>query len=138
VASFVLDASAALACCFEDEATPFSDRLTAQMEAGEEAIVPSHWPVEFLSALQQGRRRKRIDEAGLLDSLRFFASFRISIEPPIPVTALPSLRALCRKHDLSAYDAAYLGIAMRLMLPLATIDGRLIAASTLEGVALIA
>jgi len=107
------------------------------MEAGEEVVVPAHWPVEFLSALQQGRRRKRIDEAGLADSLQFFASFRITIEPPIPVTELPTLRKLCRKHDLSAYDAIYLAIAMRLTLPLATIDGRLIAASNAESVVLV-
>jgi len=137
VAAFVLDASATLACCFEDEASPFSDRLTARMESGEELVVPAHWPVEFLSALQQGLRRRRIDEAGMADSLQFFASFRITIEPPITVTELPALRALCRKHDLSPYDAVYLAMAMRLMLPLATSDGRLIAASNAEGVVLV-
>lgn len=134
MSAIVLDASAALACCFEDEASPFSDQLTARMEARETVFVPAHWPVEFLSALQQGLRRKRIDEAGLADSLRFFASFSIKVDSPRPVTTLAALRALCRKHDLSAYDAVYLAMAMRSNLPLATIDARLIAASHAEGV----
>lgn len=42
---------------------------------------------------------------------------------------------LARAHHLSAYDASYLELAIRLGLPLACLDGKLRAAARATGVA---
>ena len=60
MAAFVVDASAALAWCFEDEANVWSDGLLKRLKDGDTIFVPAHWAVEILNGLVVASRRNRI------------------------------------------------------------------------------
>lgn len=128
--SFVLDASVALAWCFEDESTAETDDLLARLRT-ESVIAPSIWVFEIANALTVAQRRERIVEAKAVLFASTLQSLPIEVAPPPPVA---SIMAIAVTHGLSAYDAAYLELAERTGLPLAALDGRLRAAALSVGV----
>lgn len=137
MAVFVVDASAALAWCFEDEANSWADGLLQRLRQGDEIAVPSHWPTEILNGLLVAARRKRInpDQPALLwDEL---ARLPIGVEPALTAIQAKTVLALGEKHELTVYDAAYLELAHRRQLPLGTLDSDLRKAAQIEGVALL-
>jgi predicted nucleic acid-binding protein len=132
--SFVLDASTTLAWCFEDEATADAPGLLERLR-GDEAIVPPLWLLELANGLVVAERRARLTRA---DSARFLALIRqlpIQIDQTATMDLAGSVMDLARAYDLSAYDAAYLELALRLGAPLATLDVRLRSAAERAGVA---
>lgn len=135
--SFVLDASAALAWCFEDEKTGASGQLLGRMISGEQAYVPAHWPAEVLSAVLHGKRRGRVDGTGIEQFLSDLAGFHISVAQSLDLMDLQGLLEVAEKLTLSGYDAAYLLLARHLGLPLATCDKALQRACILAGIELI-
>lgn len=135
--AFVLDASVALSWCFSDEASSFTEVLLARAASGEDLFVPAHWPTELLSALLQGKRRSRITDPEIDRFLKDLASFRVVIEESYSTSRMQELRTLAEKHSLTAYDAAYLDLAKRYSLPVATLDQRLRQACISEGTVLL-
>ncbi len=136
MARLVPDASATLTWCFEDEATPWTDALLAQLKAGDEATVPAHWPLEVANALLIAIRRGRIsrDKAN-----RFFGDLRalpIRVNPESSEAAFDRVFKLAKQYNLSVYEAAYLELAIREGLPLAALDDDLRKASRAAGVSL--
>jgi predicted nucleic acid-binding protein len=136
VSLVIIDSSMTLAWYFEDEKTETSlavlDRV---VEAG--AIVPVLWPLEVLSGLQAAVRRGRITAAyrdAALDDLRALV---IVIDPGTNQHAWSATLRLCDRFGLTPYDAAYLELAQRLRLSLATLDGELIRAAQTESVPLV-
>lgn len=129
--SFVLDASVGCAWVFADETTDALDALLEQ--AGDEVVyVPAVWRLEVTNALVLAARRGRIpsdDVAAYWEQLERLAIERVAWAPPITRTV-----ELCKKHELTAYDAEYLALAVWLRLPLATVDERLAVAARAEGV----
>jgi predicted nucleic acid-binding protein len=97
--------------------------------------VPAIWPLEVANVLLVSERRQRLTQA---QTTRF-----VELLQALPITVdrgqkgLDSLLALGREHKLSAYDAAYLELATRLGLALATQDARLSAAAIAIGVSLV-
>ena len=130
---FVLDCSITMAWCFDDEATPYTDSVRDSLPDSR-AVVPTLWPVEVANAVIVGERRKRLDEARSRHFLTLLTSLPITTDDETAVRAWADTMHLARAHGLSAYDAAYLELAMRLGLPLATLDGKLIAAAKAVGV----
>lgn len=133
--TFVVDTSVTVAWCFEDESTPATEAILDRL-ATENALVPALWALEVSNVLLVAERRRRITEA---QAVRFIALLR---ELPIDVdVAPPDLTAIlatgCR-HNLTAYDAAYLILAEREGLPLATLDRGLREAARAAGVPLLA
>jgi predicted nucleic acid-binding protein len=131
--SFVLDASVALAWCFGDEE---SDRGVRILEAlrSSDAIVPQLWTLEVANALLVAERRQRLD-AGQADRfIRMFLGLPIGADPGSRSAAFREIRQLARTHGLSVYDATYLELALRMSLPLATMDASLRRAAESEGV----
>jgi predicted nucleic acid-binding protein len=98
-----------------------------------DACAPSLLFFEIRNALLLGERRKRITEAMSAAFIRDLALLRIRLEPP---PGGISLMALARERKLTIYDAAYLELAMREGMPLATLDRALEKAAIAEGVAL--
>jgi predicted nucleic acid-binding protein len=131
---FVLDASVALAWCFEDESSEAADAIL-DLLASAEAIVPATWPVEVGNALLAGERRKRITPAGIARSLGLLGELDVRVEEAGMHSSLGDLVALARSAKLSVYDAAYLFLAMREGVPLATLDRALGEAARKAGVA---
>jgi predicted nucleic acid-binding protein len=130
--AFVLDCSIAVAWCFEDEATPETDALLARL-ADETAAVPSLWPLEMGNVLTMAERRGRITTARLADFLASLDDLSITIDEATTSRALREILALARAERLTTYDAAYLELAMRLGVPLATRDRHLATASARLG-----
>jgi len=132
--TFVLDASVALAWCFADEVSPATltirDRLTS-----ERAIVPSLWLYEVANALTVASRRGRMSAETATDMARLVVSLPIDLAEP--VRDLTELMHLAAQHGLSAYDAAYLHLALTSELPLATLDDRLATSARAAGVRLL-
>ena len=129
----VLDASVALAWCFDDESSDVADRvLDTVMTAG--GVVPASWPLEIANALRTAERRGRLTVADHARLRELLVALPISVEPVDLVGALGDVSEIARTADLSVYDAAYLALAARRELPLATTDARLVRACAAIGV----
>jgi len=136
VTDFVLDTSVTMAWCFPDEETPETRDLFTRMRTSA-AIVPAVWPLEVANVLLIGERRQRLTQAQVVQFIQLLQTLAITVDTGMATDALNPMVALGRNHDLSAYDAAYLELAMRWGLPLATQDARLRAAATRAGVPLL-
>jgi len=124
--------------CCEDETTPASEETLDWAIRGCELPVPSLWLWEIMNVLSVTVKRQRITAERAKDFLIQLGTFNFQIDPPPSVKDLPRLQLLAESHKLTAYDAAYLGLAMRLSLPLATGDGDLRKAAAAESVELLA
>ncbi|HUH13848.1 MAG TPA: type II toxin-antitoxin system VapC family toxin [Longimicrobiales bacterium] len=132
--NFVLDASVALAWCFEDEGGDYADGVLDALRTSE-AIAASLWPLEVANGLLTAERRGRVEAGEAASFGRLLLALPIVIDPVARSRAFEATRAAARTHALSAYDAAYLELAVRLGVPLATLDERLGRAAEAEGVA---
>jgi len=132
---FVLDCSVTMAWCFDDEATPYTDGVRDSL-AELRAVVPSLWPLEVANAAVVGERRKRLDEARSRRFIVLLEALPIVVDDETAARAFRDVIHLARAYQLSAYDAAYLELAVRRGLPLACLDGKLKAAAASAGVAL--
>ncbi len=129
--AFVVDASVSAAWFLPDEATPASE-AALQATATHDVWVPALWLLEIGNLLLNAERRKRITAAKRVELANAAAALRIRVDrEPVTITALDELAA---RHRLTAYDAAYLELALRRGLPLATRDDALRTAMTTAGV----
>ena len=133
---FVLDASMTMAWCFQDERTTESEAVGLALSLHEQAVVPAVWSVEVCNAALRGLRRNRLTAAEVFSFLRALDRFPISQTAPLQRAEILHLLDRARTYELSAYDASYLDLALRLGLPLATRDARLQDAATQAGVPL--
>jgi predicted nucleic acid-binding protein len=136
VSAFVLDASVALAWCFADEATAATDAVLDRL-GQEEAAAPALWRLEVANALAMAERRGRLSPAGLTRSVALLQQLAVVIDREGSERAFRELLDLARGERLTVYDAAYLELALRLGLPLASKDARLREAATRLGLALL-
>ncbi|MGH7477612.1 MAG: type II toxin-antitoxin system VapC family toxin [Longimicrobiales bacterium] len=131
--NFVIDASVALAWCFEDEGGDYALAVLEELRASE-AVAASLWPLEVANGLLTAERGGRIEPADARRFARLLLSLPIAVDRVARREVFEASHALARKHALSAYDAAYLELAVRLGVPLATLDDRLTDAAGEEGV----
>ena len=136
MATFVVDASATLPWCFADEATDATNALLARLKTGDAALVPGHWPTEVANALLIAVRRGRINLQDAQQFLEDLDALPIRIDPTTPKLARLHIMPLAEKHMLTIYDAAYLELALRQSVPLATLDDDLRKAAIASGVSL--
>lgn len=134
---FVLDASVTLAWCFPDEHTTYAEAALDLLANGVEAITPAIWPFEVANALLAGEKRKRVTVAQVTSILRRIADLPISVDPVQTSDAFQQVLPLARQTGLTEYDAAYLELALRRGLPLATLDVRLEKAAKDAGIVLL-
>ena len=130
---FVLDASVTACWAFQDEEHADAEWAFRQMRAGE-AVVPCLWWFEVSNILVVNELRRRITPSDTAAFLVHLSKLRVR-EDRNPNE--DSVLRLARAHRLSVYDAAYLELAQREGLPLATLDGDLRKAAVGEGVALL-
>ncbi|MBV8738293.1 MAG: type II toxin-antitoxin system VapC family toxin [Alphaproteobacteria bacterium] len=135
--SLVLDASLALSWYFEDERTPSADALLNSI-ADDGAVVPAHWRLEIANGFQTAIRRKRIDANFRDRAIAQLDCLVIVVDLETDRYAWTSTLRLADRFGLTPYDAAYLELAARQMLPLATLDKALSAAASALGVAIAA
>ena len=134
--AFIIDCSMTMAWCFEDEKSDEASRIQ-DLLAAEAAIVPIHWPLEVVNVLATAEKRKRISAADSTQFLKLLSIFDIRIDEQGSGRAFGHVFPLCRDQALTSYDAAYLDLAIRSQLPLATLDDDLRRAATSLGVELL-
>ena len=130
--AFVLDASAAIAWALRED-DPRAD-LARERARTEDATVPMLWWFEVRNALIANERRGRLTERHTARFLREISRLAVTVDRA-PDEA--GILTLARRHRLTVYDAAYLELAVREALPLATLDTRLAVAAQSEAVPLI-
>jgi predicted nucleic acid-binding protein len=131
--SLVLDSSVALAWVYAEETTVAIQSVFASVrESG--AWVPGFWKLEVANILEMGVRRGRTDAAFRDDTLADLALLPISVDEETDRQAWMATLKLAVRHRLTVYDAAYLELALRKGLPLATLDRELRSAAVAEGV----
>ena len=134
--SFVLDSSVALSWCFRDEQSDESLEILTLARA-QAVFVPSLWHLEMANVLGMAFRRQRLHENDLAWALRLFTTLDMHTDTASPTINTSVLLPLMQAYSLTAYDAVYLELALRLDLPLATLDRELAAASENAGVTLL-
>lgn len=139
MAEFVLDASVAFSWCFPGdptEDTPYSRRILSKL-ATNDAIVPGIWAFEIANIIFVAfNKRKRINQKQIDEYLMRLKALPIRVELNDVWTNI-ALESQARKWNLPAYDAAYLDLALRKKLPLATADDDLRKAAQAEGIAVL-
>ena len=134
--SLVIDSSITLAWLFADERTEAADSVLRRVsESG--AVAPSLWRLEVANALQTAIRRKRIDAAFRDASLTDLRSLVVTIDTETDDHAWADTLRLAERWRLTLYDAAYLELAQRLEVPLASLDQALRTAAGELGLAVL-
>ncbi len=126
--SIVLDASMAIAWLFDDERTLAAHAVMRRVVA-EGALVPTLWRLEVANLLRNAVRRGRCDEAYVDRSFARLGRLAIHSDGDTDTHAWGATRQLSREENLTLYDAAYLELALRKQLSLASCDAALIAAA---------
>lgn len=132
--AFVLDASISAVWALADESSPLAD-LAADRLKNENALVPPLWWYEVRNLLVVNERRRRMTVEDSARYLELLSSFPIQVDPVEDEQAV--LRS-AREYRLSFYDAAYLAVAQRNRIPLATLEKALQAAALAAGIPLLA
>jgi predicted nucleic acid-binding protein len=130
---FVLDASVAACWLLPDERHPVAEAAYKRI-ANDQAVAPALWWFELRNLLIVNERRGRLDAAKTARALRLLRALPVTIDASVEEE---TLMQLARHHRLTAYDAAYLELAVRKGLPLATLDSALCVAARAEAVSLI-
>ncbi len=119
--SLVLDSSVTLAWVYSDETTAPVLQIFELLSQGG-AWVPGLWRLEVANVLEMGVRRKRHDKNFRDATLADLAQLPIQVDSQTDQQAWSATLRLAEKHQLTLYDAAYLELALRRNLPLATLD----------------
>ena len=125
---FVVDNSVVISWCFEDEGSSYTEAVLESLEAAE-ALVPAIWPLEVGNVLLVAERQKRLSRASVVRFLQLLGGLPIVVEREPPERMLKEIVSLARECRLSTYDASYLDLAMRLDLPISTLDASLVKAA---------
>lgn len=132
--AFILDASLALAWVLPDEASSYSDAILKRLVEGR-AWVPDLWPHEIANGLVMAQRRNRITSAQRALFIEELLKLPIEVANASARSVLEAQTALADRYALTGYDAAYLDLALRKGVALATQDKILSAAAVKAGVA---
>lgn len=132
----VLDCSVTGAWLFEDETSAYAEAVLDKLASGHQALAPSIWALEVSNMLLVGERRGRVTETQSTAFWETLKALPILVDDRAPMTSLGGVIALGREHGLSSYDAAYLELAVRNAVPLATLDNKLADAAKASGAGL--
>ena len=132
--AMVLDNSVVCGWLLANQATPYSDSIAQRLQE-ERAVAPALLRLEYANVLRTACKRGRMDVKQAQEAITQLVALPIDIdpEPPNPAHVL----ALALRYDLSSYDAAYLDLALRRQLPVATQDTALADAARLAGVGVV-
>ncbi len=132
----VIDASITIAWTFVDEHTPFANTIRDRI-LQEGAVVPSVWTLEVANVLIQAERRGQKDAETVTRALALLQDLPVTVLPGSLAEDFNVVASTARDHMLTSYDAAYLNLARREGLPLASLDLDLAAVARKLGVVVI-
>lgn len=132
----VLDASIVIAALSPDEGLVTAQDAIRPYVAGG-AHAPALWPFEIANTLYWKVRKGDLTQeaADIVVNSAFLIA--IALDQSSPQEVKRGVMPLCWKHQLTSYDAAYLELALRLKLPLASVDKALVRAARAEGVTIL-
>jgi predicted nucleic acid-binding protein len=133
-ASFVADASVAVSWSIASQSSALTDRLLDSVAVGGVIAVPPLWPYEVSNSLMFLLRRRKIQKDDYATARSLLSKLSVSIDEESPRRAWVHLADLASEHGLTVYDAAYLELAIRKQLPLASRDTELNRAAVRCGV----
>jgi predicted nucleic acid-binding protein len=133
VSSLILDSSATLPWIYGDETTD-AIRQVFDAIADNGALVPVLWRLEVANSVAMAVRKRHIDPDFRRAALGDLALLDITADPQTDSYAWTDTLNLADQFRLTVYDAAYLELARRRILPLATLDQELRTAATAIGV----
>lgn len=134
--AFVLDSSVTLAWFLPDEGGEALDRLADRLQQ-ETAYVPCIWPLEVGNALLVAQRRGRIRDSELARMMAALDRLPVEVDMEGSRGGVQVMAEIARSHGLTTYDAAYVELAHRRGVALATLDDRLRKACETLGVPLL-
>lgn len=123
----------ALAWCFPADRSDYADAVLVALE-GRTILVPSIWPLEIANAELVGERTKRLRQPEIQRFTALLEGLPLAQDSQTVGEHIGNVLPLARQYGLSAYDAAYLELAIRYEAPLATLDGKLQKAAQNAGV----
>jgi predicted nucleic acid-binding protein len=134
---FVLDASVALSWFIDIPVEPYAAQVRERVRQGDRAVVPPLWELEFANGVLMAERRRIIDATIGDETLAEMERLRrAGVEMDSAAPTIRDVLEVSRNYQLTVYDAAYLELAQREALPLATLDKALRAAAGKAGVKL--
>ncbi len=133
-APFAADCSVGIGWIHPGQATELTSRLLEDVKSGTSVHVPSIWHLEIANALLVAVRRKLMTEAHRQAGLVLLGQLRLIVDHETSMVAFSTISDLAVKYSLSAYDAAYLELARRKSIPLASRDESLRVAAKKSGV----
>ncbi len=131
--SFVLDCSLAMAWCFDDETSDYSEEVLDTL-ANVTAVVPALWSVEVSNTLLMAERKKRIVHVKSIAFREYLTLLLIEVDDYLLKKPIEIILDVAKETGLTAYEATYLELAMRKNLPIATLDRELKSAAQKVGV----
>ena len=134
--SFVLDNSVSSRWFFDDGSISdiaYADRVLSALRQ-QTAVVPATWGLEAANVLARAEAKGLVTKMRTAKSLVLINGLNIEIDDETYSRAFSDTLDLARQYKLSAYDASYLELALRLDIPLATLDEKLIKAARKAGV----
>jgi predicted nucleic acid-binding protein len=135
VSRFVLDNTVTMAWCFTEEATDFTKTLLSHLShLTDSAVVPALWLYEMVNVVGLAVRKGRIPEEKAIAFLESLGDLPIEVENPTRSLVFVAVRALAGQYQLTSYDAAYLELANRHKLPIASLDQALSRAAVAAGI----
>lgn len=130
---FVLDCSVTMAWCFENQVTNYTEKVFDSLKSTK-AIVPEIWHLEVCNVLLKAERYKIITNLQAIEFIEALDLLPIKVDESEIGKAMHLIIEIAREFKLSAYDAAYLELAMRKKLPISTLDKALRKAANNAGV----
>ncbi len=135
--ALVVDASVAVAWFSKTQATHAASSVMMDIKSGCTLVVPALWAFEVANSLLHLRKRGVLQSAEFDNAVAFFEQVPASYDSENLTHAFGSTSRLAARHNLTVYDAAYLELAERLQLPLASRDKDLLNAATAIGLQVI-
>jgi predicted nucleic acid-binding protein len=124
-----------MAWCFTEEATEFPKALLSRLSnLTDSAVVPALWLYEVVNVVELAVRKGRIPREKALAFLESLVDLPIQVENPSRTQVFGAVRTLAGQYQPTAYDAAYLELAIRHNLPIASLDKALARAALAAGV----
>jgi predicted nucleic acid-binding protein len=128
---FVIDNSVVCGWLIESQASPYSDAIAERLQ-DDTAHAPALWQLELTNVLRTACLRGRLTAQQAQAKITLIGTLPIEVDRQ--AAPMSELLALALRHGLSAYDAAYLELGLRLQMPLATVDEALSEAARACGV----
>ena len=136
MSDFILDNSVAMRWCFDSGAHDYADHILDQLETRQgTAFVPMIWRYEVSAVLARAEIKGFLIARKVAEFLEDLAALPIMVDTESASRVLTDVHRLAIQYRLSSYDAAYLELASRLTLPLASLDEELLAACKAAGIA---